>query len=137
MDMNRRSFLGGIFAVAGATVVPVALAKALPVPRPILWGDGIHDDTRALNALFAGEEVECQGMAIAEDLAVKQATFAALDTICKPGAILATTTSSLPVIQCATATSRPQDVIGMHFFSPANVMKLLEVVRGEVDLGDD
>lgn len=66
--------------------------------------------------------------AVAEDLAVKQQLFADLDGICKPGAILATTTSSLPVIQCAAATSRPGDVIGMHFFNPAPVMKLVEVV---------
>ena len=57
--------------------------------------------------------------------------FENLDEICKPGAILATTTSSLPIIAMAKVTSRPQDVIGMHFFSPANVMKLLENVRGD------
>ncbi len=66
--------------------------------------------------------------AIAEDLAVKTTLFENLDEICKPGAILATTTSSLPIISCSTATSRPQDVIGMHFFNPAPVMKLVEVV---------
>jgi 3-hydroxybutyryl-CoA dehydrogenase len=66
--------------------------------------------------------------AVAEDLAVKQELFATLDKICKPGAVLATTTSSLPVIQCATATGRPQDVVGMHFFNPAPAMKLVEVV---------
>jgi 3-hydroxybutyryl-CoA dehydrogenase len=66
--------------------------------------------------------------AIAEELDVKRAVFAALDEICKPGAILATTTSSLPVVECAAATSRPQDVVGMHFFNPAPVMKLVEVV---------
>ena len=74
------------------------------------------------------KDVDIVVEAIAEDLAVKQATFATLDSICKPGAILATTTSSLPVIQCATATSRPQDVIGMHFFNPAAIMRLVEVV---------
>jgi 3-hydroxybutyryl-CoA dehydrogenase len=67
--------------------------------------------------------------AVAEDLAVKQQLFATLDKVCKPGAVLATTTSSLPVIACARATSRPQDVIGMHFFNPAPAMKLVEVVR--------
>ncbi len=66
--------------------------------------------------------------AIAEDLAVKTTLFANLDDICKPGAILATTTSSLPIIACAQATSRPQDVVGMHFFNPAPIMKLVEVV---------
>ena len=66
--------------------------------------------------------------AVVEDLAVKQTLFANLDDICAPGTVLATTTSSLPVIECATATSRPSDVIGMHFFNPASIMKLVEVV---------
>jgi 3-hydroxybutyryl-CoA dehydrogenase len=66
--------------------------------------------------------------AVVEDLAVKQTLFANLDDICAPGTVLATTTSSLPVIECATATSRPQDVIGMHFFNPAAIMRLVEVV---------
>ena len=66
--------------------------------------------------------------AVVEELSVKQALFANLDEIVKRGAILATTTSSLPVIECAAATSRPADVVGMHFFNPATVMKLVEVV---------
>jgi 3-hydroxybutyryl-CoA dehydrogenase len=66
--------------------------------------------------------------AIAEDLKVKTVLFENLDEICKPGAILATTTSSLPVISLAKVTSRPQDVVGMHFFNPAPIMKLVEVV---------
>ena len=66
--------------------------------------------------------------AIAEDLEVKTTLFANLDEICKPGAILATTTSSLPIITCAQATTRPRDVVGMHFFNPAPIMKLVEVV---------
>jgi 3-hydroxybutyryl-CoA dehydrogenase len=66
--------------------------------------------------------------AIAEDLSVKQALFENLDEICKPGAILATTTSSLPVIEIASVTGRPSDVVGMHFFNPAQVMDLVEVV---------
>ncbi len=66
--------------------------------------------------------------AIAEDLQVKTVLFENLDEICKPGAILATTTSSLPIISLAKVTSRPQDVVGMHFFNPAPIMKLVEVV---------
>jgi 3-hydroxybutyryl-CoA dehydrogenase len=66
--------------------------------------------------------------AVVEDLTVKQALFSNLDEICAPGTVLATTTSSLPVIECAAATSRPADVVGMHFFNPATVMKLVEVV---------
>lgn len=72
--------------------------------------------------------VEIVVEAIAEDLAIKTTLFENLDEICKPGTILATTTSSLPIISLARATSRPQDVIGMHFFNPAPVMKLVEVV---------
>ncbi len=66
--------------------------------------------------------------AVVEDLAVKETLFANLDDITAPGTVLATTTSSLPVVKCAAATSRPEDVIGMHFFNPAAVMKLVEVV---------
>lgn len=66
--------------------------------------------------------------AIAEDLAVKTELFGDLDRICKPGTILATTTSSMPITKLAEATSRPESVIGMHFFNPATVMKLVEVV---------
>jgi len=66
--------------------------------------------------------------AVLEELSVKQALFANLDEIVRRGGILATTTSSLPVIECAAATTRPADVIGMHFFNPATVMKLVEVV---------
>jgi 3-hydroxybutyryl-CoA dehydrogenase len=66
--------------------------------------------------------------AIAEDIAVKKALFENLDEICRNGTILATTTSSLPVIELASVTSRPRDVIGMHFFNPAQVMRLVEVV---------
>ena len=67
--------------------------------------------------------------AVAEDLDVKRQLFATLDKVCRPGAVLATTTSSLPVIAIARATGRPQDVVGMHFFNPAPAMKLVEVVR--------
>jgi 3-hydroxybutyryl-CoA dehydrogenase len=66
--------------------------------------------------------------AVAEDVAVKTVLFENLGEICKPGAVLATTTSSLPVISLARASGRPQDVVGMHFFNPAPVMKLVEVV---------
>jgi 3-hydroxybutyryl-CoA dehydrogenase len=66
--------------------------------------------------------------AVVESLSVKEALFANLGEIAKPGAVLATTTSSLPVIECARASGRPEDVVGMHFFNPAQVMKLVEVV---------
>jgi 3-hydroxyacyl-CoA dehydrogenase len=69
--------------------------------------------------------------AVFEDMAVKEQVFKTLDEVMKPGAILASNTSTLDLNKIASFTRRPQDVIGMHFFSPANVMKLLEVVRGE------
>ncbi|WP_186142605.1 3-hydroxyacyl-CoA dehydrogenase NAD-binding domain-containing protein [Burkholderia gladioli] len=69
--------------------------------------------------------------AVFEELGVKEQVFRKLDEVAKPGAILASNTSTLDVNKIAAFTSRPQDVVGMHFFSPANVMKLLEVVRGE------
>ena len=68
--------------------------------------------------------------AVFEEMGVKEAVFKKLDAVMKPGAILATNTSTLNVDQIAAYTARPQDVVGLHFFSPANVMKLLEVVRG-------
>ena len=69
--------------------------------------------------------------AVFERMDIKKDVFAQLDSICKPGAILATNTSYLNVDEIASATKRPESVIGMHFFSPANVMKLLEVVRAD------
>lgn len=67
--------------------------------------------------------------AVFEDMAVKKQVFERLDAVMKPGAILATNTSTLDIDEIAAVTKRPEDVIGLHFFSPANVMKLLEVVR--------
>jgi len=69
--------------------------------------------------------------AVFEEMGVKEVVFKQLDAVAKAGAILASNTSTLDVNQIASFTKRPQDVVGMHFFSPANVMKLLEVVRGE------
>lgn len=68
--------------------------------------------------------------AVFEQMEIKKEIFARLDKVVKPGAILASNTSYLNIDEIAAATSRPQDVVGLHFFSPANVMKLLEVVRG-------
>ncbi|HZQ72112.1 MAG TPA: 3-hydroxyacyl-CoA dehydrogenase NAD-binding domain-containing protein [Burkholderiales bacterium] len=81
--------------------------------------------------LGAAKEADIVIEAVFERLDVKQEVFRKLDAIAKPGAILATNTSTLDVNQIAQATRRPQDVIGTHFFSPANVMRLLEVVRAE------
>lgn len=74
--------------------------------------------------------------AVFEDMGVKETVFCALDEVMKPGAILASNTSTLDVDKIAQFTRRPQDVIGTHFFSPANVMKLLEIVRGKLTAND-
>lgn len=74
--------------------------------------------------------------AIAEDLAIKTELYKDLDRICKPGAILATTTSSMPITKLGEVTSRPESVIGMHFFNPATIMKLVEVVTTEATDAD-
>jgi 3-hydroxyacyl-CoA dehydrogenase len=74
--------------------------------------------------------------AVFEDMDVKKSVFAKLDQVARPGAVLATNTSTLDVDQIAAATNRPGDVVGMHFFSPANVMKLLEVVRAKQTADD-
>jgi 3-hydroxyacyl-CoA dehydrogenase len=74
--------------------------------------------------------------AVFEEIGVKQKVFEALDAVMKPGAILASNTSTLDVNKIANFTKRPQDVVGLHFFSPANVMKLLEVVRGDATAKD-
>ncbi len=74
--------------------------------------------------------------AVFENMALKKEVFVKLDGVAKPGAILASNTSTLDVDQIAAATKRPQDVLGMHFFSPANIMRLLEVVRGKATAKD-
>jgi 3-hydroxyacyl-CoA dehydrogenase len=79
-------------------------------------------------ALFKDADLVIE--AVFENMGVKKDVFAKLDAVCKPGAILATNTSTLDVDEIARATKRPEDVIGLHFFSPANIMRLLEIVRG-------
>jgi len=77
-------------------------------------------------------EVDLVIEAVFETIDVKDEVFGKLDRVCKPGAILASNTSALDIDRIASATSRPADVVGLHFFSPANVMRLVEVVRGEL-----
>ncbi len=95
-------------------------------------------DAEARMALITGSTdkadfADCEMVieAVFEDMELKKSIFAELDAICQPGAVLASNTSALDVNEIASATSRPESVIGMHFFSPANVMKMLEVVRGD------
>ena len=87
--------------------------------KPTLSYDDLKDADLVIEAVF-------------EEMGVKEQVFKKLDEVAKPGAILASNTSTLDVDKIAAFTKRPQDVVGMHFFSPANVMKLLEVVRGKM-----
>jgi 3-hydroxybutyryl-CoA dehydrogenase len=101
----------------------VAKGKLTEEVRAEVLGRLIGSTERAALA-----DVDLVVEAIVENLDIKLELFRDLDRICKPGAILATTTSSLPVVEMAAVTSRPQDVVGMHFFNPAPIMKLVEVV---------
>src|SRR3546814_9331445 len=78
----------------------------------------------------AVEDCDLISEAVYENMEVKKEIFARLDGVAKPGAILASNTSYLSIDEIASVTNRPADVLGLHFFSPANVMKLVEVVRG-------
>ncbi len=113
--------------------VTAGLGRSLD--RGVERGRLSREDAEAARARVHGStdradlaEVDLVVEAVAEDLEVKRALFADLDRICRPGAVLATTTSSLPVIECAAATRRPADVVGLHFFNPAPAMRLVEVV---------
>ncbi|MFS0693800.1 3-hydroxyacyl-CoA dehydrogenase family protein [Streptomyces nitrosporeus] len=140
------SGIAEVFAKAGYAVVLAARSTekadtakariAASLERSVSKGRltaGARDETLAritpagsLDA-FAGVDLAVE--AVAEDMEVKRQLFRTLDKVCRPGAVLATTTSSLPVVAVARVTSRPEDVVGMHFFNPAPAMKLVEVVR--------
>jgi len=94
------------------------VSKAMALLTPTLDFEALRDCDLVIEAVY-------------ENMDVKKEVFGRLDRIARPGAILASNTSYLNVNEIAASTSRPQDVVGMHFFSPANIMKLLEVVRGE------
>ena len=104
-------------SAAKGALKPEAVEANMGRLTPVLDLEALKDCDLIIEAVF-------------EDMAIKKEIFAKLDRIAKPGAILASNTSYLDVDEIASATSRPQDVVGLHFFSPANVMKLLEVVRG-------
>lgn len=113
--------------------VQASIARSLE--KALQRGKISQDDVDATRARITGttqledlQDVDLVVEAIAEELDIKTALFENLDEICKEGAILATTTSSLPVVDLAAVTSRPGDVVGLHFFNPAPVMKLVEVV---------
>ncbi len=92
--------------------------ERLKLIKPTLTYDGFAAADMIIEAVFEG-------------MALKKQIFGELDRMCKPGAILASNTSTLSIDEIASATTRPQSVIGTHFFSPANVMRLLEIVRGK------
>lgn len=135
-----------VFAKAGYDVVFIGRSDdklagvtakiAKNLAKAVDRGKSTQEDADAALARITGAttrdalaDVDIVVEAIAEDLAIKQELFGDLDRITKPGAILATTTSSLPITTLAAETKRPQDVVGMHFFNPATVMKLVEIVR--------
>jgi len=105
-------------SVSRGRIAQAAMDKALGLMSGTLDLDAVRDADIVIEAVF-------------EDMDVKKDLFGRLDAVCRPGAILATNTSTLDVNEIAAATSRPEMVIGTHFFSPANVMRLLEIVRGD------
>ena len=102
---------------AKGRMTPAQVEAAMGLLRPTLDFDDLADCDLIIEAVY-------------ESMEVKKDVFGKLDRIAKPGAILASNTSYLDIDEIAASTSRPQDVLGLHFFSPANVMKLLEIVRG-------
>jgi 3-hydroxyacyl-CoA dehydrogenase len=125
LEMNAGALDRGVAAIRanyeGAAkkgrIAADKVAQYMTFLEPTLTYDDLRDADLVIEAVF-------------EDMAIKQQVFATLAGVAKPGAILATNTSTLDVDRIAAGTRGPQDVLGMHFFSPANVMKLLEVVRG-------
>ena len=116
MENIRKNYAG---SVARGRFTQQFVDERLALIRPTLGYDGFADADMIVEAVFEGMEL-------------KKKVFAELDRLAKPGAILASNTSTLNVDEIASATSRPEYVLGTHFFSPANVMRLLEIVRGRV-----
>jgi 3-hydroxyacyl-CoA dehydrogenase len=161
-EINKVAILGGgtmgggiamCFANVGIPVTMVeindeALARGLSiieknykitVQKGKLAEDKMADRIALINGTTNYDDIADVDLvieAVFENLELKKEIFAKLDGVCKQGAILASNTSYQDIDQIAAATSRPQDVVGMHFFSPANVMKLLENVRGEKTADD-
>ena len=133
-------FAKGGFPVTFVARTPEKVEKVTEALRKSLEkaadrGKISEEDARAAQARIRGTtrledlaNVDLVVEAIAEELDVKTSLFGDLDRICRPGAILATTTSSLPIIEVAAVTARPSDIVGLHFFNPAPVMKLVEIV---------
>jgi 3-hydroxyacyl-CoA dehydrogenase len=113
-DIIRKNYAA---TVAKGRLSQDAMDKRMSLLTGVLSYDDLKDVDIVIEAVF-------------EEMDVKKDVFRKLDAVAKPGAILATNTSTLDIDQIAAVTKRPQDVIGLHFFSPANVMRLLEIVRG-------
>lgn len=114
LDLVRRNYA---VTVQKGRLSTSDVERRMALIRPSLQLEDVAEADLVIEAVF-------------EDMAIKKEIFSKLDAICKKGAVLATNTSRLNINQIAAATSRSEDVIGLHFFSPANVMRLLEVVRG-------
>ena len=131
LEMSREALDRGVATIRKNYETSVAKKKltsqkydaAMTLLTPTVSYDDVKDADLVIEAVF-------------EEMEIKQNVFRELDRIAKKGAILATNTSTLDIDRIADATSRPQDVVGMHFFSPANVMKLLEVVRAKKTAND-
>jgi 3-hydroxyacyl-CoA dehydrogenase len=114
LEVIRRNYAA---TVAKGRLSQEAMDRRMGLISGVLEYDALKDADIIVEAVF-------------EEMEVKKDVFRKLDAVARPGAILATNTSTLDIDQIAAVTSRPQDVIGLHFFSPANVMRLLEIVRG-------
>ena len=113
LGVVRKNYAG---TVSKGRLTQEEMDKRMALFKGVTSYDAVKDADIVIEAVF-------------EDMAVKKQVFEKLDKVCKPGAILASNTSTLDVNEIAAVTSRPESVLGLHFFSPANVMKLLEVVR--------
>lgn len=130
-EISQEALDRGMAIIRGNYAGPVKKGKltqekmdqCMALITPTLDYDDIADCDLVIEAVF-------------ETMAIKKEVFGTLDKVCKPGAILASNTSTLDVDAIAACTKRPQDVIGLHFFAPANVMSLLEIVRGAKTAND-
>lgn len=120
MDTIRRTYES---QVKRRRIQPAECERRMNMLRPSLQYEAVADSDLVVEAVF-------------ESMPVKEAVFRALDAVVRPGAILASNTSTMDLDAIAAFTSRPQDVVGLHFFSPAPVMRLLEVVRGRATAPD-
>ena len=125
LEVNKDALAKGQAAIRG--IYDASAKKGRLKPQEVAERMALLKATQSYDEL---RDADLVVEAVFEEMAVKEAVFRKLDETMKPGAILASNTSTLDLNQIAAATKRPQDVVGTHFFSPANVMKLLEVVRG-------